>query len=264
MNQLPFGMDGINFLLDDRGLRIHPSTILSIGTYAVVIRQNDVAIKMPIVHSFDGVMSIHKNRAKMQAEQLVYRQLMPDPTATLEGVVPCVRMWSYTIELQYMSQGTLGVMLQTRGISPIPLQRRWIRQLATGLRNIHARRVLHNDLALRNILLDGSLNVMITDFGVSSIVPLGLDMMLYRDRHGCSMWTDLVQLGSIIYHIVTGVPSRVTIYPQHDLYAVLPPRNIWPDVRSLWAGQIIEDCWNAGALGPAGAQAILNRLDHLT
>lgn len=256
-------MDTTNFLLDDQGRRVRPNTILAIGTYAVVVRRYDIAVKMPIVHSFDTGPVIYRNRAKMQAEQAIYRHLQAGSNQSLPGIVPCVRVWANTIELQYMSQGTLGTSIKYRGPSDIPLQRRWIRQLAVGLRNIHSRRVIHNDIALRNILLDGSLNAMITDFGVSTIVPEGCDMMQFRDRHNCSVWTDLVQLGSVIYSIVTGHSSGVGIYPGNTLYAVLPARDRLPDVRGLWAGRIIEDCWNAGALGPAGAQAILHRLDGL-
>ena len=47
------------------------------------------------------------------------------------------------------------------------------RQIIEGLGYIHRKRILHRDIKLDNILLDGKGNVKIADFGVSKLVKLG-------------------------------------------------------------------------------------------
>lgn len=254
-------MDPLSHLIDDEGHPIRRHTILGSGDFAVVIQKDALAIKMAIVHSSDDKRQVESNRALIRCEQEVYRILQPDPEHPLEGVVPCMRLSGDTIELQYMSQGTLGEWLEHRAPPTMLMQRRWLRQLAVGLQNIHARKIVHCDIILRNILLDGTLNVMITDFGASTIAPRDSDMTLFVDPCCRSMWTDLFQLGVIFYSIVTSFNPKIRIY-QGDDFAVLPPRESLPVVSHLWAGQIIEDCWTPGALGPAGAGGILTRLDR--
>ena len=50
------------------------------------------------------------------------------------------------------------------------------KQIIQGLEYIHKRRILHRDIKLDNILLDGKGNVKIADFGVSKYVKPG-DLM---------------------------------------------------------------------------------------
>ena len=47
------------------------------------------------------------------------------------------------------------------------------KQLIEGLGYIHSKGILHRDIKLDNILLDGKGNVKIADFGVSKIVRKG-------------------------------------------------------------------------------------------
>lgn len=254
-------MDHLSHLLDDEGRPIRRHTILGSGDFAVVIQKDELAIKMAIVHSSDDERRVESNRALIRCEQQVYQILQPDPDHPVEGVVPCMRLSGDTIELKYMSQGTLGQWLEHRAPPTILMQRRWLHQLAVGLQNIHARKIIHCDIILRNILLDGTLNAMITDFGAATVAPRDSDMTLFADSCCRSMWTDLFQLGVVFYSILTGINPRIRIYHGND-FAVLPPRPSLPLVSHLWAGQIIEDCWNPGALGPAGAGTILTRVDH--
>ena len=56
------------------------------------------------------------------------------------------------------------------------------KQIIEDLRYIHIKRVLHRDIKLDNILLDGKGNVKIADFGVSKFVKSG-DIMHEKVEH---------------------------------------------------------------------------------
>ncbi|CAG8083367.1 unnamed protein product [Penicillium salamii] len=256
-------MDHRYFLLDDAGHPIKLSTIISVGNHAVIVRGANTVRKMAIVHTYDSPAIILTNRAHIKQEQTIYRLLQPNINMHCPGIVPCTGLWGSTIELQYMSQGTLENMLKHMGVPSMALQRRWLQQLADGLSNIHAHHILHNDIALRNILLDGSWNIMITDFGASTIVPPARAMNDYIDDYHCSIWTDLIRLGSVFYAILTGKRCPVTIYPGNGSCAEYPPQESLPDVTDLWAGGIIEYCWNPRAVIDGGAREVVRRVRNL-
>ena len=256
-------MDRLDNLIDDQGRQVKTHIIMGSGLSAVVIKKDDKAIKMAIVHGYDSAEQVEDNRAQIRREQRAYRRLQPDVTRPVTGILPCLGMPGDTIELQLMSNGTLAEWIKHRLPPTFTLQKRWIRQLAVAVSNVHARRVIHSDILLRNVLLDSSLNAILADFGAATVLPLGSVMTDAVDRYNCSMWTDLFQLGLVFYSIVTGLHPGVGIYPGKSSVALLPPRSKLPYVAGLWAGQIIEDCWTPGAYGAAGAAGIIAKLDRM-
>jgi serine/threonine protein kinase len=256
-------MDRLDHLIDDEGHQVKSCTIIGSGLSAVVVHRDDKAIKMAIVHTNDQEDEVESNRGQIRREQRVYRRLQPDHAKPIPGIVPCLGMPGDTIELQFMSNGTLGEWIKHRDVPSFGLQSRWIRQLAVGLSNFHASRVIHSDILLRNILIDGSLNAMLADFGASTVLPLDSVMVDTVDQYNCSMWTDLFQLGLVFYSIVTGKQAGKSIYHGKSAIASLPPRNTLPSVAGLWASQIIEECWTPGAYGAAGAAGIFAKLDNM-
>ena len=73
-----------------------------------------------------------------------------------------------------MENGNLSDGLrQPAAEATINLQRKWCSQLVTGLTLIHSHRVIYGDISCRSIRIDGDLNVVLADFGYSSMLSIG-------------------------------------------------------------------------------------------
>ena len=105
----------------------------------------------------------------------------------------------------------------------------WFRDMARALVHVHDRRVLAADIATRNFLLSADLNVKLSDFNQSTILPLNTDMETVDDS-GYSIYTDIGQLGTEFYTVATGQAC------EFDLFKDLPfePTDaIWPQRKDL-------------------------------
>ena len=98
-------------------------------------------------------------------------------------------------------------------------------EVALAIRHIHARGVLHRDIKLENLLLDGLGHVKVVDFGLSkhlfkedsgiwdgrTFTVCGTNYymppeMLKRDTPGHGLSADWWQLGCLIYELLVGSP----------------------------------------------------------
>lgn len=174
--------------VDDDGNYIQVHTIVASGDAALVVHRQDMAIKMAIVYRHYTLEQAEENRSIIRREQEVWRRIQPDFNTPVQGIIQCLGLRGDTIEMRYMPGGTLLKWLQHRARPSIQLQKRWFRQLAIGLHNLHQHRVIHSDILSRNILMDGSLNVAICDLGASSLMPIchggrgGCLQLLHMDR----------------------------------------------------------------------------------
>ncbi|XP_071962493.1 testis-specific serine/threonine-protein kinase 3-like [Antedon mediterranea] len=77
--------------------------------------------------------------------------------------------------MEYVSGGDVLQYIQMRSKGPIRegLARRWIKQTIEGLRYLHQLHIAHRDVKCENLLLDGSGNVKITDFGFCKKMQTG-------------------------------------------------------------------------------------------
>ncbi|CAI7639473.1 unnamed protein product [Penicillium glandicola] len=239
-------------LIDDEGYYIKSRTIIAVGKETVIVRRGDVAIKIPVIYNHSTPEEVKEHRRFTRLEQEVWKRVQRNFHTPVEGIVQCLGLPGRTIEMKYMSGGTIENWIEQH--TPCyQLQLQWFRQLATGLHNLHRRRVLHRDILARNILLDDSLNAEIMDLGASKIMPMDTVMAHAVDSSDCSIWTDLCQLGLVFYEIVTQRQPNIALFyynSQNVQITRFPSRDMLPVMsRKLWARDIIETCWKKGGFG---------------
>lgn len=151
----------------------------------------------------------------------------------------------------------------TRNKPSKALQLSWFREMARGLACIHDRCVIVADITSRNFLLDSDLSIKFCDFSESSIMPLKSDMDT-TDYNWCSVQTDLEELGTVFYEVVTGQRCRFDLYEgqQRELIVTWPRRDNLPSTENVWLGPIIEKCWTKGAF--KNAHHLVEALDSIS
>lgn len=154
------------------------------------------------------------------------------------------------------------VISQERRLS-LPRTLEIARQLCAALDAAHSEGVVHRDLKPRNILIDKTGHVYISDFGLakSIIDDASLDSMtmsneflgtpLYMspeqiEAHHVDHRTDLYSLGLILYEIVTGdlpFSGRSSLQIMHSRMTQMPkdPKVLVPDLPE-WFTAIIAKC----------------------
>lgn len=136
--------------------------------------------------------------------------------------------------------------------------------MAHTLAQIHDRRVIVADIALRNFLLSVDLSVRQCDFTESTTLPLETDMET-ADDNGYSIYTDIGQFGAVMYEAVTGQHCEFDLFkdqPPGPARASWPRREDLPPTENIWLCSIVERCWTKGAFYNArGLLAALEMVD---
>jgi eukaryotic-like serine/threonine-protein kinase len=197
---------------------------------------------------------------------------------------------TYYIAMEYLPGGTLKDRILKRGALPAHTAAAVALQMAEALRAAHERDVIHRDIKPHNILITGSGDVKVTDFGIARAAS---SSTMTRTGHilGTAHYispeqamgepvgpsSDLYSLGVVLYEMLTGelpfdADTPLGIAMKHVNGHVLPPQAINPSVpdginaitlrllaknpedRYASDSELIEDLERVSAgLDPAGA-----------
>ncbi len=227
--------------------------ILGLGRTGVVVQRDGYAVKLPLKYRLAGPDETNIEQAEVDAdhaleslehEKEVYRRL-----DKYDGILSCLDLSGVGIQMALMTRGNLRDYLKENEISK-SLQLRWFQEMAHTLAYIHQRRVIVADIATRNILLNDHLSIKMSDFTESSILPDTVNMRTIDDG-GYSIFTDIGQLGAVMYEVITGKICEFDLFKNQPLgYAVVtwPQRSYLPSTESVWLGHVIDKCWTKGAL----------------
>jgi eukaryotic-like serine/threonine-protein kinase len=151
------------------------------------------------------------------------------------------RETSYIV-MEYVSGGDLKDLIDARGVlSGAELAR--LSGAAAGLVHAHERGVIHRDIKPHNILITGSGDVKVTDFGVARALDATyatrtgsyLGTALYSSPEqlrgeGVTPKSDVYSLGVTLYHAATGqtpfTGTPIEVASQHVSSEPTPPRRL--------------------------------------
>ncbi|KAJ6019849.1 hypothetical protein N7499_003038 [Penicillium canescens] len=248
--------------LDDQGNSIAQEHVLGNGNTAVVLLQNGVAVKVPLIYPWSSDSDVEVNTESIRREQDVYRRLQNPGDHRSSGIVRCIGFSTEATQLAYMANGDLRAYLKTYRPS-FELQLTWFHEMAGTLAYIHDRCVLVADIASRNFLLDSDLSLKFCDFSEASLFSLDSDMQSVDDN-GYTTQVDIGLLGAVMYEIVTGNKCEIDLYKDNsptDGRAYWPERKYLPSTQGIWLGCIIEDCWNGNFRSAHGLLQALESID---
>ena len=115
-------------------------------------------------------------------------------------------------------------IVKRRGKYSEPESRYFMTQILTGCQHMHLNSVIHRDLKLGNIMLDGGMNIKIGDFGLAALLNFPEERkktvcgtpnyiapeILYDQGDGHSFEVDIWSVGVILYTLLIGKPPFQT------------------------------------------------------
>jgi len=214
-------------------------------------------------HAACVALKFCKNKAKIDEfmnEMILMIELPPHPNVvhlfgvSLDGPQPVIVM-------EYCAGGSLDTVLFDINVKLSDEQKiRFVRGIALGMLHLHEHNIVHRDLAARNILLTGSGDPKISDFGMSRIVettgegktksdigpvrwmaPESLAKRIYSKKS--DVWT----FGIVVYEIVARREPHKEVNPL-EVGRLIRDRHLTPKIPSHCPQilrEVMQLCWQA-------------------
>ncbi|KAF2249701.1 kinase-like protein [Trematosphaeria pertusa] len=168
------------------------------------------------------------------------------------GLLKYYGQYDSGIRLEYAPKWNLSSYLNKHPEVDGEQRLHWGYQITDALYYAHTSKVIHGDLTLNNVFLTDNLNAKLADFGGSSLDGSPL-LVIANASHRYpgprqSIPADLFALGSVLYHLMTGVNPYQDLLDQghDDEIQTLIQNGEFPETDSLGpVGTIITKCWRA-------------------
>ncbi|MET0340581.1 MAG: protein kinase [Polyangiales bacterium] len=249
--------------------RYEVGDVLAVGGMGAVHRAYDTLARRDIAYKRLRV-SIEAHRARMTA--LFRREY--DTLARLEHP-NVVSVYDFGVDLQgpyYTMELVAGGDLAGRGVLPVREGCRILRDVASALALVHARRLIHRDVSPNNVRLTASSEAKLIDFGAlaSFGVPtevVGTPPFIAPEclaGEPLDQRVDLYALGALGYYMLT----RRLAVPAYDLEAlaeawlqpIAPPSSIVAEIPAALDDLIAALLHRDRAARPSTAGEVVERL----
>jgi len=186
--------------------------------------------------------------------------------------------WFFVME--YINGGDLASLLQNCGYLEEPYARLYIAEIIVALEYLHSMNILHRDLKPRNILIDSTGHLKITDFGLSKTKiksrkwlenywhekGLGKVVLTHNKIVGtphyiapetiaenkCTVESDWWALGIIAFEILTGIPP----------YNGNTPEEVFENILKENKSEEIDIGYDEGQVSPLAADLVKKLLER--
>ena len=238
------------------------------GGYGIVYRarwkEQEVAVKKLKVQTIneDALKELRKEAEIMFQMGIESPYIVPVKKICLEAP-------HYSLVMELMPKGSLFQLLKSKQDLPWPIRFQIALDVSYGLRDLHARAILHRDLKSLNILLDDRLRAKLTDFGLSKIkqqtasqstqakgTPQWMAPELFDDEPKMTPECDIYSLGMVLWELASRqIPFAKAPNQQVAIGWIMRgkkeqiPTDCPKELKSL-----IESCWELPAKRPTAVK----------
>ena len=184
------------------------------GGMGEVYRAHDLELGQPVALKFlTALRSAERARQRLRTEVRLARQLAHPNVCRVYDIGEA--NGELYLSMEYVDGEDLAALLKRIGRVPVDKGIEIARKLCAGLAAAHAKGVLHRDLKPANIMLDGSGEVRLMDFGIAAVAS-ELDAREIRSGTPAYMapeqlagrettiQSDIYALGLVLYELFTG------------------------------------------------------------
>lgn len=204
------------------------------GNYALKIPKVVDTSRLPAEQAEDQDYVNDCNRQTLELEKAIYQRLGP-----CDGIAKVVNISADGILLEYYPDGDLEGYMKKHAEPATQRKASWILSMTRTICHIHRRRVLIDDIALRNFLVAPDQSLKLVDFGESSLLSEDTDMATAND-HGITVSADIFHMGCAIYSIAAWTKFEYNLF-DHDFH--VPTNEDLPYLDNLLCHQAIHKCW---------------------
>ncbi len=261
------GVMHLDITVSDKELKLFEP--LGEGSYGVVYRgewqEQPVAVKRLKIHMIDELAI---KQLRQEAEIMFRMGLDSKYIVPLKRI--CLEAPHYSLVMELMPLGSLYQLLKNRSDLPWPIRFQIALDISYGLRDLHARKILHRDLKSLNVLLYGNFHAKLADLGLAKIMQ---EMETHSsEAKGTPSWmapelfnggsmtesSDVYSLGMVFWELAS---CQIPFAQTHDRQVIIGwimsgkqehiPTDCPPELRTL-----IERCWKLPAQRPTAVQIV--------